>query len=150
MLVSKKRYNVNKRITRFIFAGHLCNKRIQNSSYYFIKVGFSSKKKKKKRFSCLYEKYVFSPVLFFGMIFAEITFCPSIKLEQPVMVLVLFSYVSAKLRNALHGFIRTTEFTGFKRESRVAFCTAHFCTFFLINVSLNIMYLVCICMCYVF
>ena len=30
MLMSKKRYNVNKRITRFIFAGLLCNKRIQN------------------------------------------------------------------------------------------------------------------------
>ena len=37
-----------------------------------------------------------------------------------------FSYVSAKLRNALPDFIRTTEFTGFKRESRAAFCTAAF------------------------
>ena len=37
-----------------------------------------------------------------------------------------FSNVSAKLRNALPDFIRTTEFTGFKRESRVAFCTAAF------------------------
>ena len=56
-----------------------------------------------------------------------ITFCPSINLEQPVMVLVLFfSYVSAKLRNALADFIRTYEFTGFKRESRGAFCTAAF------------------------
>ena len=60
------------------------------------------------------------------MIFAEITFCPSINLEQPVMVLVLFSDVSAKLRNALPDFIRTYEFTGFKRESRAAFCTAAF------------------------
>ena len=46
------------------------------------------------------------------------------------MVLVLFfffSYVSAKLRNALADFIRTYEFTtGFKRESRAAFCTAAF------------------------
>ena len=42
------------------------------------------------------------------------------------MVLVLFSYVSAKLRNALADFIRTTEFTGFQRESRAAFCTAAF------------------------
>ena len=56
-----------------------------------------------------------------------ITFCPSINLKQPVMVLVLFfSYVSAKLRNALPDFIRTHEFTGFKRESRAAFCTAAF------------------------
>ena len=38
----------------------------------------------------------------------------------------LFSYVSAKLRNALPDFIRTYEFTGFKRESRAAFCTATF------------------------
>ena len=37
-----------------------------------------------------------------------------------------FSHVSAKLRNALTGFICTSEFTGFKRESRVAFCTAAF------------------------
>ena len=37
-----------------------------------------------------------------------------------------FSNVSAKLRNALPDFIRTTELTGFKRESRVAFCTAAF------------------------
>ena len=49
-----------------------------------------------------------------------------------------FSYVSAKLRNALSDFIRTIEFTGFKRESRAAFCTAAF----LINISLNIVYLV--------
>ena len=42
------------------------------------------------------------------------------------MVLVIFSYVSAKLRNALPDFIRTYEFTGFKRESRAAFCTAAF------------------------
>ena len=37
-----------------------------------------------------------------------------------------FSYVSAKLRNALPDFIRTYEFTGLKRESRAAFCTAAF------------------------
>ena len=73
-----------------------------------------------------FEKYVFSPVLFLGMIFAEVTFCPSINLEQPVMVLVLFSYVSAKLRNALADFIRTTQFTGFKSESRTEVCTADF------------------------
>ena len=38
----------------------------------------------------------------------------------------LFSYVSAKLRNGLPDFFRTYDFTGFKRESRVAFCTAAF------------------------
>ena len=38
----------------------------------------------------------------------------------------LFSYVSAKLQNALPDFIRTYEFTGFKREYRAAFCTAAF------------------------
>ena len=80
----------------------------------------------KNGFFCLYEKYVFSPVLFICTIFAEITFCPSINLEQPVVVLVLFSYVSAQLRNALPDFIRTYEFTVFKRESRPAFCTAAF------------------------
>ena len=37
-----------------------------------------------------------------------------------------FSYVSAKLRNALPDCILTYEFTGFKRESRAAFCTAAF------------------------
>ena len=44
------------------------------------------------------------------------------------MVFVLsFSYVSAKLRNALPDFIRTYDFTGFKRESSwAAFCTAAF------------------------
>ena len=38
----------------------------------------------------------------------------------------LFSYLSAKLRNALPDFICTYEFTGFKRESRAAFCAAAF------------------------
>ena len=38
----------------------------------------------------------------------------------------LFSYVSAKLRNALPDFIRTYELTSFKRESRAAFCTTAF------------------------
>ena len=50
-----------------------------------------------------------------------------------------FSYVSAKLGNALSDFIRTTEFTSFKRESRAAFCRA---AFFLIKTFLNIVYLV--------
>ena len=43
------------------------------------------------------------------MIFEEITFCPSINLEQPVTVLVLFSYVSAKLRNALPVSLQVSE-----------------------------------------
>ena len=59
----------------------------------------------------------------------------------------LFSYVSDKLRNALPDFIRTYEFTGFKRECRAAFVQR---LFFLMNISLNIMYLVGICICYVF
>ena len=59
----------------------------------------------------------------------------------------LFSYVSAKLRNALPDFIRTYEFTGFKREVRAPFSKR---LFFLMNISLNIMYLVGICICYVF
>ena len=51
-----------------------------------------------------------------------------------------FSYVSAKLRITLPDFIRTTEFTGFKLENP----RPHFIQrlFFVINISLNIMYLV--------
>ena len=80
------------------------------SSYYCIKVV-----KERKGLSCIYEKYVFSPVLFLRMMFVEITFCPSINLEQPVMVLVLFlTFLLSTLRNALPDFSRTTEFTGFK------------------------------------
>ena len=37
-----------------------------------------------------------------------------------------FSYVSAKLQKSLFHFIRTTEFTGFYRESSAGFCTAAF------------------------
>ena len=59
----------------------------------------------------------------------------------------LFSYVSAKLRNALPNFIRTYEFTGFKREPGPHFVQR---LFFLMNISLNIMYLVGICIFYVF
>ena len=64
------------------------------------------------------EKYVFSPVLFLCMIFAEITFCPSISLEHcGLSSFSSFSYVSAKLRNApVPDFICTTEFTSFERE----------------------------------
>ena len=45
-----------------------------------------------------------------------ITFCSSINLKQPVVVLVLF--LTYKLRNALPDFVHTTEFTGFKLENQ--------------------------------
>ena len=58
------------------------------------------------------------------------------------MFLVLFFYVSAKLRNALPepDFVRSTGFTDFKLENP----RPHFVQrlFFLINISLNVMYLV--------
>ena len=57
----------------------------------------------------------------------------------------LFSYVSAKLRNALTDFIRTYEFL--KENPGPHFVQR---LFFLMNISLNIMYLVGICICYVF
>ena len=73
---------------------------------------------------CLYEKYVFSLVLFLCMIFVEITFCPSINLEQPVMVLVFFFCLTYQLSCGMRYLIlfRTYEFTGFKRESKAVFC----------------------------
>ena len=51
-----------------------------------------------------------------------------------------FFYVSAKMRNALPDFIRTTEFTGFKVEN----LRTHFVQrlFFFNNISLKIIYLV--------
>ena len=59
----------------------------------------------------------------------------------------LFSYVSAKLRNALPDFIRTYEFTVLKENSGPHFAQR---LFFLMYISFNIMYLVGICICYVF
>ena len=59
----------------------------------------------------------------------------------------LFSYVSAKLRNALPDFIRKYEFTGFKENPGPHFVQR---LSFLMNISLKIMYLVVICICYVF
>ena len=144
-LVSKKRYNtVNKRITIFVFADYLSSyyesqalhlyaiSAFKISSNYLIKVClfwfFFCLFFLKKGFFCLYEKYVFSPVPFLCMIVAEIT--DILFLNKPGTtshsLSSLFSYVSAKLRNALPDFIRTYEFTGFKRESRAAFCTAAF------------------------
>ena len=60
----------------------------------------------------------------------------------------LFSYVSAKLRNVLPDFIRTYEFTGLKKRIQGRNFVQRL--FFLMNISLNIMYLVGICICYVF
>ena len=57
----------------------------------------------------------------------------------------LFSYVLAKLRNALPDFIRTYEFTGLKENPGLHFVQR---LFFLMNTSLNIMYLVDICICH--
>ena len=62
----------------------------------------------------------------------------------------LFSYVSATLRNALPDFIRTYEFTGFKRESSWAtFCTAAFLFNEYISkyfvFSRRYLYMLCIC-----
>ena len=60
--------------------------------------------------------------------FAEIKFCPTVNLEQPLTVLILFLTCQLSCgRDALPDFIRTTtEFTGFKRESSAAFGTAAF------------------------
>ena len=62
------------------------------------------------------------------MIFAEITFSQFLNKPEKTSYGLgsVFSYVSAKMRNALPDFIRTHEFTGFKRESRAAFCTGAF------------------------
>ena len=164
--MSKKRYNnVNKRITIFIFADYLSSyyesqalhlyavSAFKISSYYLIKVCFLfcfcfCSVSFKKRFFCLYEKYVFSPVPFLCMIFAEITFCPSKNLEQPVMVLVLF-FLTYQLRCEMRYLIVSvpmslpvfTENPGPHFVQRL---------FFLMNISLNIMSLVGICICYVF
>ena len=168
VIVSKKRYNnVNKRITIFIFADYLssyyesqarpslCNNAFKISSYYLIKVCvfcfvlflcffFFLK----KGFFCLYEKYVFSPVPFLCMIFAEMTFCSSINLEQPVMVLVLF-FLTYQLSCGMRYLILSvpTNLLVLKENPGMHFVQR---LFFLMNISLNIMYLVGICICYVF
>ena len=85
--------------------------------------------KKKKGFPAYMQKKVFAPVLFLGMIFAEITLCPSINLEQPVMVLVFFFFLTYQLSCEMRYLILSVPLSllsGFKRESRVAFCTAAF------------------------
>ena len=67
------------------------------------------------------------PVPFLCMIFAEIIFCSSINLEQAVMVLVLF-FLPYQLSCGMRYLILSVpmSFTGFRRESRAAFCTAAF------------------------
>ena len=82
---------------------------------------------KKKGFFCLYEKYVLSPVPFLCMMFAEITFCPSINLEQPVMVLVLF-FLTYQLSCRMRYLILSVPMSllVLKEKSRAAFCTAAF------------------------
>ena len=88
------------------------------------------------------------------MMFAEITFCPSINLEQPVIVLILFlTSVSAKLWNTLPDFIRTDWVTGFKMRIQAEFCIAaffknvYFFKYFIISYLSVIwaMYFICKC-----
>ena len=63
------------------------------------------------------------------------------------MVLVLFYYVSAKLRNALPDFSVLMSLLVLKEDPGPHYVQR---LFFLMNISLNIMYLVGICICYVF
>ena len=163
--MSKKRYNnVNKRISIFIFADYLSSyyesqarhlyaiSAIQISSYYLIKVcGFFFVLfcfYLKKGFFCLYEKYVFSSVPFLCIIFAEITFCSSINLEQPVMVLVLF-FLTYQLSCGMRYPILSVPMSLLVLKENPG---PHFVQrlFLLMNISLNIMYLVGVCICYVF
>ena len=139
--MSKKRYNnVNKRITIFIFADYLSSyygnqalhlyaiNAFKISWHYLIKVCFFFVFCFEKRVFLLIWKIRFlsRPLLMHDLRGNYILF-----LNKPGTTSYglssLFSYVSAKLRNALPDFIRTYEFiTGFKRESRNAFCTAAF------------------------
>ena len=138
--MSKKRYNnVNKRITIFIFADYLSSyygnqalhlyaiNAFKISWHYLIKVCFFFVFCFEKRVFLLIWKIRFlsRPLLMHDLRGNYILF-----LNKPGTTSYglssLFSYVSAKLRNALPDFIRTYEFTGFKRESRAAFCTAAF------------------------
>ena len=165
--MSKKRYNnVNKRITIFIFADYLSSyyesqalhlyamSAFKFSSYDSIKVCFFYFLFfwvlffLKKGFFCLYEKYVFSPVPFSCMIFAEITFCSSINLEQPVMVLALF-FLTYQLSCGMRYLILSVPMSLLVLKENPG---PHFVQrlFFLMNISLTIMYLVGICIGYVF
>ena len=101
-----------------------------------------------KGFFCLYEKSVFSPVPFLCMIFAEITFCPSINLEQPVMVLVLFFLRYQLICGMRYPILSIPMSLLVLKENPGPHSVQRL--FFLMNISLNIMYLVGICICYVF
>ena len=106
------------------------------SSYYCIKVRCCCFF---KGFSCLYGRYVFSPILFSCMIFAEIIFCPSINLEQPVMVLVLF--LTYQLSCAMRYLILSVSLSLLVlKENQGPHSVQR--PFFSINISLNIVYLV--------
>ena len=77
------------------------------------------------------------------MIVTYITFRPSINLEQPVMVLGLF------LTYQLNGGLLSVPLSLLLLKDNPG---PHFVQrlFYLMNISLNIMYLVGICICYVF
>ena len=87
------------------------------------------------------------------MMFAEITFCPSIKLEQPVMVLIFFLlqyHLSYGMRYLILSVL--TELRGFKMRIQAAFCIASFYKnvcffkyFIYSNLSLWAMYFRCKC-----
>ena len=71
--LSKKRYNVNKRTLRFISANYLSSYHLSQTLHLYAISAFK---------------------IFLCVIFVEITFCPSIKLKQPVMVLLFFLRIS--------------------------------------------------------
>ena len=148
--------NVNKRITIFIFADYLSSyyesqarhlyaiSAFKISSYYLINLCFFPF----KGFFFLYEKYVFSHVSYLCMIFAEITFCSSINLKQPVMVLVLF-FLTYHLSCGMRYLILSVPMRLLVLKENP---WPHFVKrlFFLMNISVNISYLVGNCICYVF
>ena len=159
--MSKKRYNnVNKGITIFIFTDYLLSYHESQAlhlyaisafkicSYYLIKVCFFCFVFLKKGFFCLYEKYVSFPVPFLCMIFAEIAFCPSINLQQSVIVLVLF-FLTYQLSCGMRYLILSVPMSLLVLNENPG---PHFVQrlFFLMKISLNIMYLLGICTCYVF
>ena len=78
----------------------------------------------------------------------QVFICPSINLEQPVMVLVLF-FLTYQLSCGMHHLILSVAMSLLVLKGNPG---PHFVQrlFFLMNISLNIMYLVGICMCYVF
>ena len=155
ILVSKKRYNdVNRRITIFIFADYLSSYYESQARYLYAISTFKISSYCLIKgcvvvlFCLLWKKYVFSPVPLLCVIFAEITFCSSINLEQPVMVLVLF-FLTYQLSCGMRYLILSVPLSSLVSK---VIPGPHFVQrlFFLISISLNMMYLVCICICYVF